>query len=326
MNREVPSLAGLRVVVTRPDLPGDGITKLRASGADVTERNSHDQLAPGELRHLLKRADGAIVTGMDPVTSLDLADLTQLRAIATASTGTNHIDLAAAADGGVAVMSVNGADSEACADYTFGLIIGARRRLVEHARRVGDGQWNQHTMHTWLSADVSGAQLGLIGFGRIAHAVARRARGFDMRVVHHDRSRSKSPLSTWVDLQTLLETSDIVSVHAPLTDATHHLIDDTALRSMKHTATLINTSRGGIVDTTALVDALTAGRLHSAALDVIEGEPLGPVDERLLKLDSLIITPHAAAATTAVRSEIVASAVNQLLDVLRAAPRRHAHI
>jgi len=307
-----------RVVVTRPELPGTGIARLAGSAdVEVSVRQSHDPTTAEELRRLVAGAAAVVATGMDrfDAGALDAAD--RLRVLATTSVGVDHIDLAAASARDVVVTNTPDVLVESCADHAFGLLLAARRRIAETDRAVRAGAWRRHTMHDWLGEDVHGRQLGLIGFGAIAAAVARRARGFAMDVVHHDRSHSTSHHSRWVPLDELLRTSDIVSLHVPLTAETEHLIDARALALMRPTATLVNTARGAVVDTGALIAALRAGRLQSAGLDVVEGEPMSDPSHPLLALDNVVVTPHAASATLTARSAMVDRAIDNVLAVLR---------
>jgi len=309
------------VAVTRPDLPGDGMARLgETEGIDLVIRESHEPTSPDELRQLIAGARAVIATGMDRFDATVLRSAKDLRILATTSVGVDHIDLADASELGIAVTNTPGALEETCADYTFGLLLAARRRIVETDGAVRRGAWRRHTMHEWLGADVHGSRLGLVGFGSIARAVATRAIGFSMEVVHHDRSRTTSPLSRWVPLADLLSTSDIVSLHVPLNSSTHHLIDDRALGLMKATASLINTARGAVVDSDALVRALRERRLHSAALDVVEGEPVDDIEHPILGVDHLVIAPHAASATLQARAAMVDRAVDNVLAVLGGQP------
>lgn len=310
------------VVVTRPDLPGDAITTLAARpDVDVVVRATHDPLSPAEARALLAGADAVVLTGMDQLDATAFVPAVEQRSarprlLATTSTGVDHIDVRAARSAGFVVSNVPATMTESCADFTLGLILAARRRIAETDRLIRDGQWTRHTMHQWLGADVHGSRLGLVGFGEIARAIARRAVGFGMDVVHHDRSRSPSDLSRWVELDELFATSDVVSLHVPLTRETAGLVGDRTLGMMKPTATLVNTSRGGVVDTAALCRALDAGHLHSVALDVFEHEPLSDPDDPLCRYPNVVLAPHASSATVATRAAMVARAVANVAAVL----------
>ena len=310
-----------RVVVTRPELPGTALEELTArADAEVVVRNSHEPIDVAECIALLDGAAIAVVTGMDRLPAAVFDAVPDLRHVATVSVGTDAIDLDAAAAHDVSVSNVPATMAEACADHTFGLLLAARRRLVETDRAIRAGEWRHLTMHSWLGAEVSGARLGLVGFGAIAQAVARRAVAFGIDVVHHHRRRGCADHSTGMSLDQLLEVSDIVSLHVPLTPATHHLIDAVALGRMRPNATLINTARGAVVDEAALLDALAAGRLHSVALDVFEREPLDDVDHPLLRYPNVVVSPHAASATESTRAAMVSRAVTNVVAVLDGAP------
>jgi glyoxylate reductase len=195
--------------------------------------------------------------------------------------------------------------TEATADLTFALLLAAARRLPDAIESVRRGDWLTWEPGMHLGQEVGGATLGIIGLGRIGRAVARRARGFEMTVIHAGKG-------TGVPLDSLFEASDFVSLHCPLTAETHHLIDATALARMKPTAILINTARGAIVDRGALREALVDGRIAGAALDVTDPEPI-PADDPLLAAPNLIVTPHIGSATRAARERMADLAVDNLL-------------
>ncbi|MFJ6081540.1 NAD(P)-dependent oxidoreductase [Streptomyces sp. NPDC092369] len=201
-------------------------------------------------------------------------------------------------------------------------IRSARRRLGAASASLADGSWDLFRMHDHLGQDVHGACLGLIGYGQIGRAVARRAHGFGMRVLHHDPYAPDDDLSTAVDLPTLLTESDVVSLHVPLTEETRHLIGARELAVMKPTATLVSTSRGGVVDEDALLHAVREGRLHSAGLDVYEHEPMGRELSPLVAEPYVVTLPHIGSATEATRAAMVDLAVDNILDVLAGRPAR----
>lgn len=309
-----------RVVVTRPELPGNAVPALSARpDVEVVVRETHDPLTAEEASQLFAAADAAVVTGMDRLEAAAFTSVERTsrrpRVLATTSTGTDHIDVRAARAAGFVVTNVPSTMADTCADFTFGLILAARRRIAETDRLIRAGAWTHHAMHQWLGSDVHGTRLGLVGFGEIARAVARRAAGFAIDVVHHDRSGSASDLSHWVDLDELFATCDIVSLHVPLTAATAGLVDERTLGLMPPGSTLVNTSRGGVVDTAALCRALDAGRLHSVALDVFEHEPLAERDA-LLRFPNVVLAPHASSATEVTRASVVTRAVANVVAVL----------
>ncbi|MEV4115268.1 D-glycerate dehydrogenase [Nonomuraea sp. NPDC049695] len=242
-----------------------------------------------------------------------------LRVVANTAVGYDNIDVAAATARGVRVTNTPGVLDGATADLAFALILAASRRVLDGDRLIREGTpwiWGPRMM---LGIDLSaGATLGVVGYGRIGRAVARRARAFDMSVL---ATPTSSPLTDedrlgveFVALPELLERSDVVSLHCPLTPETRHLIDAAALRRMKPTAVLVNTARGGIVDEQALIEALRSGALAAAGLDVFEGEPR--VDPELAKLPNTVLTPHIGSAGTATRERMCGLSVANAAAVL----------
>jgi phosphoglycerate dehydrogenase-like enzyme len=224
------------------------------------------------------------------------------------------VDLAAASAHGVVVTSTPGANTVAVAELTWALILAAARRVPELDRAVNDGGWPRGR-----GVELAGKTLGLVGFGAIGRAVAARAGGFAMRVIAHDpyldddavRNAGAEP----VDLATLVAASNVISLHAPLTDATHHLLDRSVLAAVKRGAILVNTSRGGLVDESAVLEALADGRLRGVGLDVYEHEP--PTDSQLVGAEGVVCTPHVGAHTAEAVERMAALAVANLLEVLR---------
>jgi glyoxylate reductase len=239
-----------RVLATRENLPGRGLARL-SEAADVVAWPGTGKPGPADLAALAPGASGVLALGNDPVDGalMDAAG-PSLRVIALASMGFDNVDRAAAAARGIVVTHTPGVLAETTADLTFALILTARRRLGAAAASLAEGSWELFRMHDHLGLDIHGATLGLIGYGQIGRAVARRARGFGMRVLHHDPYAPDDDLSTSVGLTTLLAESDIVSLHVPLSEETGHLISARELATMKPTATLVSTSRGGVVGCT----------------------------------------------------------------------------
>jgi glyoxylate reductase len=230
-----------------------------------------------------------------------------LKVIANIAVGFNNIDLAAARERGIVVTNTPDVLTESSADFTWALILGITRRLSEGERLVRRGEWKGWALDFMLGTDLRGKQLGIIGFGRIGRAVAARADAFGMRVVHNGRTGG-------MPLDRLLSTSDVVSLHVPLTPETTHLIDQPALARMKRSAYLINTSRGQVVDEAALAWALRERLISGAALDVYEREPV--VHQDLLKLENVLLAPHLASATVETRTAMADLAVRNTLAVL----------
>lgn len=313
---------GQRVLSTRADLPGDGLARLAAQ-ADLVRWDGDGRPEPRELADLAAGAAGILCLGSDPVNAalLDAAG-PQLRVVSLASAGFDAVDQQAAAARGVVVTNTPGVLAETTADLAFALILLARRRLGAARDSLYAGEWTVTRLGDYLGLDVHGATLGVVGYGEIGRAVARRAAGFGMRVLHHSRHGVDDELSHAVDLPTLLAESDIVSLHVPLTDATHHLIGAAELRAMKPTATLVNTARGAVVDEAALLAALRTGVIHSAGIDVFEREPRGADVADLVAEPRLVALPHVGSATEATRAAMVDLAVDNILDVLSGRPAR----
>jgi glyoxylate reductase len=302
-----------RVFVTRA-LPFPALDRLRAEH-DVDEWPGDMPPAPGDFRAHAREAEGLLTLVTDRVDSALLDAAPRLRAIANMAVGTDNIDLQAAAARGIPVGNTPDVLTDATADIAFALLLALARKIVAGAAKVRSGEW-----HTWepagdLGADLAGATLGIVGWGRIGQAVARRAEGFGMEIVHSSRSSG-------VPLRDLLAAADFVSLHTPLTAETRGLIDAAALERMKPTALLINTARGGVVDQEALRSALLDGTIAGAALDVTDPEPLPP-DHPLLDAPNLLVVPHVGSATVRTRAKMAAMAVDNLLAALAGRPMPH---
>jgi lactate dehydrogenase-like 2-hydroxyacid dehydrogenase len=243
----------------------------------------------------------------------------QLKVVSQMAVGYDNVDIAACTRRGIPVGNTPGVLTEATADLTLALLLGTARRLAPGAEAVKAGRWQTWEPQGYTGPDVYGSTIGIIGLGRIGLAVARRLGGFNVRLLYHNRQ--PSPLAaevnaTFVDLETLLAESDFVSLHCPLRPDTRHLINAARLRQMKPTATLINTARGDVVDQTALVEALRAGIIAYAGLDVTTPEPL-PVDSPLLSLPNATVLPHIGSASITARNKMATMAAENLLAGLR---------
>jgi lactate dehydrogenase-like 2-hydroxyacid dehydrogenase len=250
----------------------------------------------------------------------EVMDAGDLQVISQFAVGVDNIDLQAATERGIPVGHTPGVLTDATADLAFALLMTAARRIPEGIDKVKAGRWRTWEPLGLLGADIWGATLGIVGLGRIGTAVARRARGFQMRVLYHDPHR-KPDLEdelglTYVSLEALLEQADFVSVHTPLVPDTRHLIDEAALKRMKPNAILINAARGEIVDPDALVRALREGWMARAALDVTEPEPI-PSDHPLVDMPQCIIVPHVGSATVTARNRMAQMAAENLLAGVR---------
>lgn len=260
------------------------------------------------LSLLTERVDGEL---------LDSAP--RLKVVSNMAVGYDNVDVDEATRRGIAVCNTPGVLTETTADFAFALLMAAARRLVEGDRYTREGRWKTWGPMLLLGQDVHHATLGLIGLGRIGVEMAKRAAGFSMRIQYYDPVRREDLEHqyglTYVGFETLLRESDFISLHTPLTEATHHLIGEPQLRLMKNTAILINTSRGPVVDQKALYEALAHGVIGGAALDVTEKEPIDP-DDSLLTLENVIVAPHIASASVKTRTSMAVLAAENLIAVL----------
>jgi lactate dehydrogenase-like 2-hydroxyacid dehydrogenase len=243
----------------------------------------------------------------------------RLKVISSFSVGIDNVDVAAASERGIPVGNTPGVLTDATADMAFALLLAAGRRIVEGAQGVRTGRWKTWGPAFMLGADLAGATLGIVGFGRIGRAVARRAGGFGMRIIFSDASQAAPEPgvdATQVSLDTLLREADFISLHTPLTEETRGLINADTLGRMKRTAVLINTSRGPVVDQQALYDALVSKCIFAAGLDVTVPEPL-PVEHPLLTLENCLIVPHIASASWRTRERMSLMAAENLIAGLK---------
>lgn len=313
--------ARARVWVSQPVF-GDILARLDEHFDTVVERTLSPR-TPAELRSGLRDADGALVFIPDRIDAAAIADAPRLRAVANVGVGYNNLDLDALSAAGIVATNTPDVLTETTADFAWALLLATARRVTEAERFLREGRWQAWSFELMLGADVHGATLGILGMGRIGQAIARRARGFGMRVLYHNRSRlpvdvEQDCMATLVDKDDLLARSDHLVLVLPYSAATHHAIGAAELARMKPGATLVNIARGGIVDDAALADALAEGRIAAAGLDVFEGEPR--VHPRLLARDNVVLTPHIASASRATRRSMVARAVENLIAALGAGP------
>jgi glyoxylate reductase len=301
------------VLVTRR-LPSTVLERL-ASGCAVDLWTDREAIPRDELVRRVAGVDAIVCLLTDGIDAavLDAAG-PSLKVVANVAVGYNNIDVAACRARGVAATNTPDVLTNACADFTWGLILAVTRRLGEGERVVRSGRWSGWGLDYMLGMELRGKQLGIVGFGRIGQAVAEKAPAFGMRVAYTARRAVDLPGTSHMPLDRLLATSDIVSLHCPMTEETRHLIDETALLRMKRTAYLINTARGPVVDEAALARALREGRIAGAALDVYEREPL--VHPDLLPLENVLLIPHLASATTETRTAMADLAVSNTLAVL----------
>ena len=281
-------------------------------------------LVPGknsqtELIEALKGQDGLISLLTDKINSAVMDANPALKVIANVAVGYDNIDIPAATNRGIPVTNTPGVLTDTSADQAFALLMASARRVAEMDKYVRDGKWQGWSFLQNLGTDVFGATLGVIGLGRIGKAVVRRAIGFDMEVLYWNRTRlsageEKERGLTYVSMEELLKRSDFVSLNVAYNRETHHLIGAEQFRLMKSTAHIINTSRGGVIDEQAMVDALKAGEIAGAGLDVFEREPI--VHPDLLEMDNVVLAPHLGSATIATRTKMAMTAIHNLLAVI----------
>ena len=303
-----------RVLVTRRLTPG-GTDPLEAAGHEIVAPGDDVPLTADELASAAAGCDGIVCLLTDRIDAdvLGAGHAGRLRVVANAAVGYDNIDVARARALEIAVCNTPGVLDATTADLAFLLILAATRSTSGAEDDLRHGRWTGWGFSTHLAHDVHGATLGLVGYGRIARAVAQRAAGFDMEVLHTSRTNTGLP-GYVAGLRELLARSDIVSLHVPLTESTQHLIGAAELGLMKPTAVLVNTARGAVIDENALVDALEAGTIHGAGLDVFEGEPV--VNERLLRAPRVTLLPHIGSATIATRTRMARLASQGVCDVL----------
>jgi D-3-phosphoglycerate dehydrogenase / 2-oxoglutarate reductase len=284
-------------------VPGEHQELLRAAGLPVRFAEADRPLDEEELVELVRGCWGLIV-GVDPVTAAVL-DAGPLRVVVRFGSGTDSIDLAAARSRGVKISSTPGANARSVAELTIGLLLALARHLVLHDRQVRSGSWSRHT-----GIELAGRRLGVVGYGAVGRQVAGLAGALGMEVVATDPAVRDADVPL-VDLETLLASSDAVTLHVPLTDDTQGMLGAAQLDRMRPQALLVNASRSGLVDEQALAQALAAGRLGGAAFDTFEREP--PEASPLLALDNFIASPHAGAATVEAATRAGVAAVRELL-------------
>jgi glyoxylate reductase len=310
-----------RIVVTRP-VTEEALALLRPR-ADVSVGPADPPLpTKEEVRELVRDADVVYTLPANPLDGEAIRGAAKLRMIATMGTGYDNIDVAAAKERSIPVTFAPGILDETTADGAFGLLLAAARRFGEAERVLRSGQWKGWGPGQFLGQDVHHATLGIVGMGRIGRQVARRAKGFEMRVLYSDERRNDQAERDlgieYVPFERLLAEADFVSVHVPLMPSTRHLIDAAALRKMKPTAVLINTSRGPVVDERALAEAVRDGVIAAAGLDVYEREPA--VEPLLLELENVVLLPHVASASEKTRTRMAVRAAQNILAFLDGKP------
>ncbi len=311
------SSAHPRVFVTRR-LPGDALDRL----SQHAEVDLWPDDLPPPYEELVARtagADGLICMLTDRIDAALITGAPKLRVISQMAVGYDNIDVGAAMARGIPVGNTPGVLTDATADLTFALILAVARRVVEAERFLRDGRWQTWDPNGLLGLELNGATLGIVGYGKIGQAVARRAVGFGINVVYANRSPVTSDIGEQVEFDELLRMSDIVTLHVPLMPQTQRLIGTRELQAMKATALLINTARGGIVDQAAVVQALHEGWIAGAGLDVAMVEPI-PADDALLSAPNCLLLPHIGSATTTTRARMANMAVDNCIAGLNGEP------
>ncbi len=305
-----------RVLVTR-EIPEAGLRPLEDFDVTVLSERPPER---GELLEAAQGIDGVLSTLTEKIDAEFMnAAGEDLKVVANMAVGYDNVDVATADERGIVVTNTPDVLDETTADTAFMLLLAAARRLGEGERIVRAGRWEAWGPKMLLGPDVWGKKLGIVGFGRIGQALARRARGFDMEILYAGRSRKeeaeKELDARYMELDALLGECDFLSIHTPLTEETTHLIGAGELEKMKPEAVLVNTSRGPIVDEVALAEALAAGRIFAAGLDVYEEEP--EVHSGLLELENVVLAPHIGSASFETRDKMAAMAGEDLRAVLR---------
>jgi gluconate 2-dehydrogenase len=284
------------------------------------ESNQQDvAFTPDALARKLADKAGVMCALTDRIDATLLAACPKLKAVANIAVGYNNIDLAACTARGIMATNTPGVLDDSTADLAWALMLGSARRQTELERRVRAGEWKGWRLKQWLGVDVHHATLGIFGMGRIGQAIARRAAGFEMKVLYHNRNRVDAEIerrcnAAYAAKDDLLRQSDFVVLQVPYSPETHHLIGARELKLMKPTAILINSTRGGVVDDAALIVALQSGTLRAAGLDVFEGEP--SLNPGFLALDNVVLMPHVGSSTEATRRAMAMTAAKNLVAAL----------
>ncbi|MGI4858164.1 MAG: 2-hydroxyacid dehydrogenase [Janthinobacterium lividum] len=310
-----------KILVTRAIFP-DVIDRLRTH-FDVETNDLGRPFTPAELLERIADKTGLMVMG-DPISAEAVAAAPALRAVCNMAVGYNNLDLAALNARGILATNTPDVLNETTADFAWALLMATARRVTEAEHYLRAGKWQAWQYDMLTGTDVFGSTLGVIGMGRIGQAVARRAQGFGMRVIYHNRSRvapdvERALNAEWVEKEALLRQADHIVLVVPYSPESHHTIGAREIGLMKLTANLINIARGGIVDDAALIDALRAGRIAGAGLDVFEGEP--QLNPGFLALQNVVLAPHIASASVPTRRAMANLAADNLIAALGEGPR-----
>ena len=306
-----------KILVTREVF--DETLEYLGQHCEVSSNQRDVPLEPSELARGTADKQGLMCCMTDRVDATLLAACPQLKVVANIAVGFNNIDIAACTSRGIMATNTPGVLDDSTADLAWTLMLGAARRVTELERRVRNGEWTSWRLKQWLGVDVHHATLGIFGMGRIGQAIAKRASGFDMKVIYHNRNRVAPELerrlgATFVSRDELLRQADFVVLQVPYSPQTHHMIGTAELKMMKPTSVLINSTRGGVVDDAALVAALRSGTIRAAGLDVFENEPR--LNAEFLKLDNVVLAPHVGSSTEATRRAMAMTAATNLVAAL----------
>jgi gluconate 2-dehydrogenase len=307
-----------KILVARAIFP-EALANLEES-YEVLSNQSDKVMTPEELKKALSEVDGALVAGSERIDAAALSGAKNLKVVANISVGYNNFDISAITAAGVMATNTPDVLTDTTADFGFALLMAAARRITESEHWIRNGKWDQWSIvNNPLGMDLNNSTVGIIGMGRIGQGIAKRALGFGMKVIYHNRTHlpeadEKACSATYVSKEELLRTADHVVLVLPYTAQNHHTIGAAEIAMMKPTATLVNIARGGIVDDAALAQALQSGKIFAAGLDVFEGEP--QVHPELLKCSNIVLAPHIASATEKTRRAMVDLAVKNLRAAL----------
>ncbi len=306
-----------KVLVTREVF--EDILEYLSQYFEVTSNQSDVPMDPSTLAEKLFDKQGALITLSDRIDADLLSRCPNLKAVCNIAVGYNNIDLDACTRAGVMATNTPGVLDDTTGDFTWALILATARRLTEAEDFLRAGLWDGWKLKQFLGLDIHHAILGIFGLGRIGQVVAKRAIGFEMRVIYHDLRRATPKIeracrASFVSKEELLSQADVITLHVPYLPATHHLIGKAELKKMKPTAILINASRGGVVDDEALIEALRSGTIAGAGLDVFENEP--KLNPQFLDLKNVVLTPHIASSSRATRHRMAMLAAENLVAAL----------
>ena len=309
-----------KILVTREVF--DETLSYLSEHCEVDSNQGDVALGADALAQRLSDKDGVVCSLTDRIDAALLERAPRLKVVANVAVGYNNIDVPACTARQIMATNTPGVLDDSTADLAWALMLAAARRLTEVERRVRQGEWTGWRLKQWLGVDVHHATLGIVGMGRIGQTIAKRATGFEMRVLYHNRKRVAEDIerklnASCMSLETLLRQSDFVVLQVPYSPATHHMIGAAEIAMMKPTAILVNSTRGGVVDDAALIAALKDGKIRAAGLDVFENEP--KLNSDFLKLDNVVLAPHIGSSTEATRRAMAMTAAKNAVAALTGA-------